>query len=442
MNAPRTSERPPLPAGAVLAWRGLTAIVLVLTLFLLLRRSTFPEVFGRYSWPLLAAGLAGVLVSAVLVSARRTGLLHLAYAARGTIAAVTTSIVIALVLLEIAVRVFDPLGASYFEATRRYELDKVPDPLLVYRHPPLRTFEYQGVEVRFNELGLRDRPPRPRHAVKHRVLFLGDSVVFGWGVPEPETVSTRLERLLTEKAGGEVGVVNTGVGSYNTVVQERFLLNHGFDLQPDVVVLLYVTNDVQVHTPPFDPWTRVSLAGKPPLTALDLLTRKSWLVRLFHHVRNGGRLGPRLGGPGSEGWNASMQALRRIQQACDERGIPFVPIFFRWSENADQRLLQDVSAALHPLTVYDTAPWFEGHTIDELVNSKIDSHPNGRAHGIMADSIDDILVDVLPEPGDGRGSPRDESADSRRANGDGDRTRVHDQVGATGRRQDKGSRDS
>jgi hypothetical protein len=214
-------------------------------------------------------------------------------------------------------------------------------------------------------------------------------------VREEKTVASHLERLLTDSIGGPVGVVNTGVGSYNTVQQERFLTHYGLGLHPDAVLLLYVPNDVQVHPTPYDPWSEASLRGKPPLTALDMLSRRSWVVRLFHHMRGSGRYGPPLGGPGSEGWVASLRALKQIQETCEERGVPFIPVFFRLQGNADTRLLADVRDTLRPLRVHDTAPWFDGITIAEYVNSKIDSHPNRRAHRVMAAAMAPILASAI-----------------------------------------------
>jgi hypothetical protein len=170
-----TKEHPPVSVAALLAWRIATAATLALTVFLVLRRSTYPEYLGRYSSELLVAVVGAVTLSALLVSARRTGLLSLGYAARGTIGAVLLSLLVGFGVLEAGVRLLDPLGVSYFEAVKRYQLDRVLDPLLIYRHPSNSVHTYQGVDVRFNELGLRDRRTPSKRAVKHRVLFRGDS---------------------------------------------------------------------------------------------------------------------------------------------------------------------------------------------------------------------------------------------------------------------------
>jgi hypothetical protein len=96
--------------------------------------------------------------------------------------------------------------------------------------------------IEVNALGMRDRERSALepHGVR-RVLFLGDSMVFGTGIEPAERVSDRLEALL----GTEVEVLNAGVGGWGTDQEYLYLCQRGFALQPDVVVLgMCVLNDV------------------------------------------------------------------------------------------------------------------------------------------------------------------------------------------------------
>jgi len=75
-----------------------------------------------------------------------------------------------------------------------------------------------GIRVHINSIGLRSpeiavpKPPGTK-----RVLVLGDSVAFGWGVAEEETFSRRLERALRPQLACPVEVVDAGVTGYATV---------------------------------------------------------------------------------------------------------------------------------------------------------------------------------------------------------------------------------
>ena len=68
-----------------------------------------------------------------------------------------------------------------------------------------------GAEVAINALGDRDDPPSPRDAAApERVLLLGDSFAFGWGLEKGDTVEGQIER----ESSGRAVAYNLGVGGY------------------------------------------------------------------------------------------------------------------------------------------------------------------------------------------------------------------------------------
>lgn len=73
-----------------------------------------------------------------------------------------------------------------------------------------------------------------------RVILLGDSVVEGFGVRETETISRQLEKqLATEK----IEVLNFGVSAYCTRSEVELLETKGLSFKPDIVVLVFTSND-------------------------------------------------------------------------------------------------------------------------------------------------------------------------------------------------------
>jgi len=120
-------------------------------------QSSEPRILGRYSpgYFTLLLGIAALVMVSLL--AQRPFLYRRLHAVRREIILTLSSILISLIIVEVAIRVLDPHGVSYFEETSRYRLDKLPDPILVYKHAPGLQRIYQGVSVSINELGLRDR---------------------------------------------------------------------------------------------------------------------------------------------------------------------------------------------------------------------------------------------------------------------------------------------
>ena len=180
-------------------------------------QSSEPRILGRYSLSYFALLLGIAALGMVSLLAQRPFFYRRLHSVRREIILTLSSILLPLIVVEMVIRVLDPLGVSYFEEAARYHLDKLPDPILVYKQAPNRQRTYQGVSVFFNELGLRDRKLEKKQDGELRVLLLGDSVTFGWGVPIEATFGRKLESRLTKELGRPVRTVNTGVGSYNTV---------------------------------------------------------------------------------------------------------------------------------------------------------------------------------------------------------------------------------
>ena len=77
--------------------------------------------------------------------------------------------------------------------------------------------ETGSIRYRINSDGFRDRRyARPKPTSVFRVLVLGDSITFGYGVEQAESYPKLLESELAEVARSvPVEVLNLGVGGYN-----------------------------------------------------------------------------------------------------------------------------------------------------------------------------------------------------------------------------------
>ena len=118
-------------------------------------------------------------------------------------------------------------------------------PAIGHEHTPNTRAHLMGADVVISSQGLRDREfPLTPPPGKTRILMLGDSLTFGWGVEGNETYSKVLEGMLA-KAGYDAEVINTGVGNYNTEMEVAYFLERGFKFKPHYVVLNYFINDAE-----------------------------------------------------------------------------------------------------------------------------------------------------------------------------------------------------
>lgn len=107
-----------------------------------------------------------------------------------------------------------------------------------------------GQEVRINTKGLRDRDyPYTKNNSTYRILSIGDSFTFGFGVPQDNNFSKLLEKhlnktnLITKNMPYRYEVINAGVGNYNTLQELAFLKLEGHNYKPDHILLNFYLND-------------------------------------------------------------------------------------------------------------------------------------------------------------------------------------------------------
>ena len=150
------------------------------------------------------------------------------------------STLLALFLSEVALRLmgFNPLYVSP-ERDRFWRYDS----LLGWAHEPgqegiFETRQFHTL-VRINEKGLRDRQHTyERQNNVKRILVLGDSFAWGYGVEESERFSQRLEQAIG------VEVINAGVSGYSTDQELLWYKNEGIKYETDLVILALTGNDV------------------------------------------------------------------------------------------------------------------------------------------------------------------------------------------------------
>jgi lysophospholipase L1-like esterase len=269
------------------------------------------------------------------------------------------------------------------------------DPGRGHEHRAGAAARLMRVDVRINQRKLRDAEyPYERPAGVQRVLMLGDSVTFGWGVPAEDTVSKRLERML-RAAGRNVEVINTGVGNYNTAMEVAYFVGEGARYDPQVVVLNYFINDPE-PVPTYRPlplWARHSYAYVWLGGRLDVL------ARLLAHRQGWGDYYLALyDGPG---WIEVERSLARLAENCHARDVGVLvanypelrelrPYRFDRVREMVKRAAEGQGAAhvdlydavrdQHPETLWVTRP---------------DDHPNGRAHALFADALAPAVARLL-----------------------------------------------
>jgi hypothetical protein len=261
---------------------------------------------------------------------------------------------------------------------------------------------------RLNSHGLRDDEiPYDKPAGEKRVLVLGDSVTFGWGVSQGETFADRMEYLLNELPGDRWQVINSGVNGYNTEQEAAYLRIEGMRYSPDFVLLVYVSNDVDpIAEPNETTWRRYPSWPSSLPEAVDRLRQLSFLFQLttlFTRMEqmDMARASTTDGNSAitddntfrvtdHPGWPASKAALLDIAQQCEAAGIPFLVAMYSKSGPAFGAGLQEAG-----VNIIDLSPSWRNVPQGQAHVSRIDPHPSVEVH----EKIAGYLVDALRKQG-------------------------------------------
>ncbi len=356
------------------------------------------RVLGRYSVPYSALLLAVAGTSLATVLLHHPSFYRRVHKVRWPAVLVAAAAATLLVAAEIAVRVFDPLGISNDEETSKLWLDYVPDPLLVFRLPAHMRGTYQGVTISTNALGFRDRELERKQDGELRILLLGDSITFGYGVSAEETYGRKLEAILASRLGRRVRTVNAGIGGFNTVQEYALLEHEASAIDPDIVALMYLPNDINSNDPPFDPRSGIYADTS---TVSRFFQEKSWLFRLAVFETSEPETS-RLASVGldTSGAKASLSALAKIALLCRQRSFGFATFFYREQDEpaAASRFLNELFSRVsrvgeeNGFLVTDIRPWWANSDRRSVTNSVVDWHPNARGHEILAAGIAKVLV--------------------------------------------------
>jgi len=310
------------------------------------------------------------------------------------------------VALEVVVRTALDDGMQFDLEMWKYarQVKRIAEnPRIGHEHRPGAHAHLMGVDVAINSLKLRDQERTyARTDGARRILMLGDSITFGWGVRVEETFSSRLQARFAQE-GIPVEVINTGVGNYNTSMEVGYFLAEGQKFHPDVVVLNYFINDAE-RTPSYDvsPLERASAAYAYLKSRLDIASRmagaserKSW-EDYYHDLY-------RSDSPMS-GWKEARQSIMELSRFCRERGIllviahlPEIRRLDPYPFQAESDLLRDVATEANARFL-DLLPALRSEEPPRLWVTPPDPHHNGVAHGRMADAMYEPLRELLGSP--------------------------------------------
>ncbi len=317
--------------------------------------------------------------------------------------------IIMVLLIELLARFFVPQWQPDAAHRNFWRYDE----LLGWAHRPYEQgiFDHQdfSVTVSINSHGLRDKEYSfERVEGKKRLLVLGDSMGWGFGVENHEIFSEVLEEKYPNRE-----IINASVSGYGTDQQFLYLKDRGLQYQPDVVLLLFGPNDVEnnqsieeyIHNKARFELVEGELVltnypvPKPYLRqriALYFVTETYFLARLYHlsnFIENQFRAGE--ASANNDDLRADYELTRALLLALndltEQNGAQLIVV----SSPMGQRLRDLLNTTLQPAGV----PYLPlDETFSKIPESAItfehDTHWNPTGHKIAAAAIEEFLLEV------------------------------------------------
>lgn len=190
--------------------------------------------------------------------------------------AIVLGLIVALVVAEVGLRIWDPLHLPLEDMRGFYRTDAQGRIETTPGWTGAQIVEDKPVPIHMNALGLRGPEIGPKAPGELRVLVLGDSFMWGQGVHDDETVPARIEQALRTQ-GRQVTVGNAGMFGTGPREWSYTLERHRAAFQPDLAVaVMYVGNDVldSLMDPldVYDGWLMISGTAK---------LKDSWRFRMM-----------------------------------------------------------------------------------------------------------------------------------------------------------------
>ena len=301
----------------------------------------------------------------------------------------------------------NPVNLSLFDIIKIH-----PNIRITYDLIPHVKGKFLNTDLSVNSIGIRDDRdyPKKKEEKEIRIIGLGDSEMFGWRVEFSDTYGEQIESRLRKRLneGEKLHFLNFGLLGYNTTMQVETLLTKGIELEPDLVLISFVVNDLNL--PNFIIKKESSFSFQKSFLIYYALKKLNSIVNynlnLFNLTEapfssNDLRVIP------DEykfmiGKRAYEREMKKLKSKCDELNIPLI------------LFIEDMDAATNPLNKFARATagelnipvvgWSQeaklrvkqlGENLNYFRISENDYHANKRGHFLKAQVLAPVIESAL-----------------------------------------------
>jgi lysophospholipase L1-like esterase len=335
------------------------------------------------------------------------------------------SVVFALTVVEVSLRVsnrFDPALDQADPAAQIFAFSDNEE--IVFEHALNARASFSANrgnpawQISTDANGIRRNGEASGSPAEIRGICIGDSIVFGAGLSDHQTIPAQLSDIVSRRLGRRFECLNFGVSNYTTA-QEAAYFRHkrGLSYNPKIVVLGLYTNDFRTR-----PGSISVLGGKTELLSPDApvglvgaLSRfrlaamlGSAISTIRDRLREHG-LYPRANEkPLRHGQIAAVnRALDQLRADLEADDVPLLIVLFPrdWQLSAPDQIAASPRqqwvkryCERNQIVCLDLLDHYFGLPVDSYFRKGDDSHPHARAAKVIAELIAADVIRILGSP--------------------------------------------
>lgn len=258
------------------------------------------------------------------------------------------------------------------------------NPRILYELKPNTKINFSGAffklppsTIEISSQGLRDYEyPVRKDEGKFRIIILGDSIAFGWGVELEQGLSKRLEHSLN-KIDNRYEVINFSIPTANTTQEVEILATRCLAYNPDLVIFVVCENDKEPLCNYYYPFSFLKYSP-------DYIYKSHFITAMLGASIACMRNFNYFASAAERGLIETDQAIKRLSEISKANNLKV--LFYRGDKPWLRKILERHGLDRNIIDSkinFRAEPWF--------VIEKRDGHPNAAGHQMMAQEIEDYL---------------------------------------------------
>ncbi len=227
-----------------------------------------------------------------------------------------------------------------------------------------------------------------------RIILLGDSFAFGWGVELEDSLPKQLEGVFDALVDGDVEVLNFGVPGVSISPEVNFLEDTGLKYNPDYVLIYFVSNDFENSQEAHAISERIIEAYLLKYPGATRAKAEAQTINIVQRELNKNFAKENL----TSLRTTFFPTLRRLQNHAQQKNFTTIFLLIQDSYFENQReFIEQMSDELGFDVLYVEEDTHPDYNPLRMTLHPRDGHPTAFANRIKAELLADELLERYPE---------------------------------------------